>query len=604
MSQREDCCLASVSPIIRVGTGWFIDRRGHILTNTDLENPGGRIRSQLPKSPTGIKGFDEITGGGLPRGRPSLVCGPPGAGKSLFALQFLVNGVTRYAEPGVFLAFEESRAEVLANVGSLGFDLDGLERDGRLLVDALPLEPEAVETGEFDLEALIVRVAWAVERVGAKRLAIDNVEALFAAFGRPALVRSELRRLFRWLKDQELTTVITGERGEGPITRHGIEEYLSDCVVVLDDRVAQDVATRRLRVLKYRGSTHGRNEYPFLIGADGLEVLPITSLSLNQNVSSDRVSSGVFGLDEMLGGEGVFRGSGVLISGTSGTGKTTVAAGFADASCRRGQTVLFFGFEESQAEIQRNMASVGLDVADWVEQGLLHFHCERPTTFGLEDHLATMQRLIQKFAPTLVVIDPVSSLARGTTPFDVSAMLMRQIYYLKSAGVTAVMTVLSEESGLEHAIQSISSLVDTWLEVVMLEAFGERNRGLYVLKSRGMAHSNQIREFVVSDTGVNIIPVMVGPDGVLTGSARVAAESAERATALGLTLESEELARALERRRESVEAHVAQLRADFVAEESLTKRLIETSEKRQEAARLERLAQGHRRTIGPAADEP
>jgi circadian clock protein KaiC len=574
------------------------------LTNTDLENPGGRIRSQLPKSPTGIKGFDEITGGGLPRGRPSLVCGPPGAGKSLFALQFLVNGVTRYAEPGVFLAFEESRAEVLANVGSLGFDLDGLERDGRLLVDALPLEPEAVETGEFDLEALIVRVAWAVERVGAKRLAIDNVEALFAAFGRPALVRSELRRLFRWLKDQELTTVITGERGEGPITRHGIEEYLSDCVVVLDDRVAQDVATRRLRVLKYRGSTHGRNEYPFLIGADGLEVLPITSLSLNQNVSSDRVSSGVFGLDEMLGGEGVFRGSGVLISGTSGTGKTTVAAGFADAACRRGETVLFFGFEESQAEIERNMASVGLDVADWVEQGLLHFHCERPTTFGLEDHLATMQRLIQKFAPTLVVIDPVSSLARGTTPFDVSAMLMRQIYYLKSAGVTAVMTVLSEESGLEHAIQSISSLVDTWLEVVMLEAFGERNRGLYVLKSRGMAHSNQIREFLLSDSGVSLVPVVVGAGGVLTGSARVAAESAERATALGLTLESEELARALERRRESVEAHVAQLRADFVAEESLTKRLIETSEKRQEAARLERLAQGHRRTIGPAADEP
>ena len=604
MSQREDCCLASVSPIIRVGTGWFIDRRGHILTNTDLENPGGRIRSQLPKSPTGIKGFDEITGGGLPRGRPSLVCGPPGAGKSLFALQFLVNGVTRYAEPGVFLAFEESRAEVLANVGSLGFDLDGLERDGRLLVDALPLEPEAVETGEFDLEALIVRVAWAVERVGAKRLAIDNVEALFAAFGRPALVRSELRRLFRWLKDQELTTVITGERGEGPITRHGIEEYLSDCVGGLDDRVAQDGATRRLRVLKYRGSTHGRNEYPFLIGADGLEVLPITSLSLNQNVSSDRVSSGVFGLDEMLGGEGVFRGSGVLISGTSGTGKTTVAAGFADAACRRGETVLFFGFEESQAEIERNMASVGLDVADWVEQGLLHFHCERPTTFGLEDHLATMQRLIQKFAPTLVVIDPVSSLARGTTPFDVSAMLMRQIYYLKSAGVTAVMTVLSEESGLEHAIQSISSLVDTWLEVVMLEAFGERNRGLYVLKSRGMAHSNQIREFLLSDSGVSLVTVVVGAGGVLTGSARVAAESAERATALGLTLESEELARALERRRESVEAHVAQLRADFVAEESLTKRLIETSEKRQEAARLERLAQGHRRTIGPAADEP
>ena len=574
------------------------------MTGIGVEDLGERIHSQLPKSPTGIKGFDEITGGGLPRGRPSLVCGPPGAGKSLFALQFLVNGVTDCGEPGVFLAFEESRAEVVANVGSLGFDLEGLQRDGRLVVDALTLEPAAVETGEFDLEALMVRVAFLVDKVGAKRVAIDNVEALFATFGRPALVRSELRRLFRWLKDQELTAVVTGERGEGMLTRHGIEEYLSDCVVVLDDRVVQGVATRRLRVLKYRGSTHGRNEFPFLIGADGLEVLPITSLGLNQPVSSDRVSTGVVGLDEMLGVQGVFRGSSVLISGTSGTGKTTIAASFADASCRRGQTVLFFGFEESQAEIKRNMASVGLDVAGWVEQGLLHFHCERPTTFGLEDHLAMMQRLIQQFAPTLVVIDPVSSLARGVTPFDVSAMLMRQIYYLKSAGITAVMTVLSEESELAHRIQSISSLVDTWLEVVMLEAFGERNRGLYVLKSRGMGHSNQIREFLLSDSGVSLVPVVVGAGGVLTGSARVAAQSAERAAALGLTLESEELARALERRRESVEAHVAQLRADFVAEEGLTKRLIETSAKRQEAVRRDRLEQGRRRSVKPDADEP
>jgi circadian clock protein KaiC len=393
--------------------------------------------------------------------------------------------------------------------------------------------------------------------------------------------------------------LITGERGEGTLTRHGIEEYLSDCVVVLDDRVVQDVATRRLRVMKYRGSTHGRNEYPFLIGVDGLEVLPITSLGLTQEVSSERASTGVAGLDEMLGGEGVFRGSGVLVSGTSGTGKTTIAASFADAACRRGETVLFFGFEESQAEMQRNMASVGLDLARWVDQGLLHFHCERPTTSGLEDHLATMQRLIQKFAPKLVVIDPVSSLARGATPFDVSAMLMRQIYYLKSAGVTSVMTVLNEQSGLEHPIQSISSLVDTWVQVVMLDALAERNRLLFVLKSRGMAHSNQIREFVLSDGGVEVVPVVVGAEGVLTGSARIAAESAERATSEGLSQESEQLARALERRRESVEAHVATLQADLAAEESLTQRLIEASERRQEAIRADRLAQGRRRTVRP-----
>jgi circadian clock protein KaiC len=574
------------------------------VTNADVEDLGEQTRSLFPKSPTGIKGFDEITGGGLPAGRPSLVCGPPGAGKSLFALQFLVNGVTRYGEPGVFLTFEENRADVVADVGSINFDLDRLEGDGRLLVDALILEPQAVDTGEFDLEALMVRLAWAVEKFGAKRVAIDNVEALFAAFSRPALVRSELRRLFRWLKDQGLTTVITGERGEGTLTRHGIEEYLSDCVVVLDDRVVQDVATRRLRVLKYRGSHHGRNEYPFLIGADGLEVLPITSLGLNKEVSAERVSTGVPGLDEMLGGDGVFRGSGILVSGSSGTGKTTIGASFADAACRRGEVVLFFSFEESEAEIHRNMASVGLDLAHWAERGLLHFHCERPTTRGLEDHLAMMQRLIQEMAPTLVVIDPVSSLARGATAFDVSAMLMRQVYYLKAAGITAVMTVLTDESELAQSIINISSLVDTSLELVILTALGERNRGLYVLKSRGTAHSNQIREFLLSDTGMDVVPVVIGANGLLTGSARIAAESSERTSALGLSQESEELARALEHRRETVDAHVATLRDDFAAEERLTQQLIAASEQRQEAVRLDRLAQGRRRTVRRSEDEP
>jgi len=574
-----------------------------MVTNVDIELTG-QLRSLLPKSPTGIKGFDEITGGGLPGGRPSLVCGPPGAGKSLFALQFLVNGVTRYGEPGVFLTFEESRADVVGDVGSLNFDLDGLEADGRLLVDGLILERRVVDTGEFDLEALMVRLAWAVEKVGAKRVAIDNVEALFAAFSRPALVRSELQRLFRWLKDQELTTVITGERGDGKLTRRGVEEYLSDCVVVLDDRVIQDVATRRLRVLKYRGSNHGRNEYPFLIGPAGVEVLPITSLGLNKEVSAERVSTGVPGLDDMLGGNGVFRGSGILVSGSSGTGKTTIGASFADAACERGEAVLFFSFEESEAEIQRNMASVGLDLARWVDRGLLHFHCERPTTRGLEDHLAMMQQLIQEKAPTLVVIDPVSSLARGATAFDVSAMLMRQVYYLKEAGITAVMTVLTDEGELAESIINISSLVDTSLELVTLTALGERNRGLYVLKSRGTAHSNQIREFLLSDTGMEVLPVVIGAKGLLTGSARIAAQSVERATAQGLSLESAELARALERRRETVDAHVATLRADLAAEERLTQALVEASDQRREAMRMDRLAQGRRRTVRNLEDEP
>lgn len=568
-----------------------------MVTNGDVEDIGELPRSLFRKCPTGITGFDEITGGGLPAGRPTLVCGPPGAGKSLFALQFLVNGATLFGEPGVFLTFEENRADVVADVSSLSFDLDRLESEGRLLVDALILEPQAVDTGEFDLEALMVRLAWAVESLGAKRVAIDNVEALFAAFSRPALVRSELQRLFRWLKDQRLTTVITGERDQGStLTRRGIEEYLSDCVVLLDDRVVQDIATRRLRVMKYRGSNHGRNEYPFLIGASGLEVLPITSLGLSQDISAQRISTGVPGLDDMLGGEGVFKGSGVLVSGSSGTGKTTIGASFADAACERGEVVMFFSFEESEAEIHRNMASIGLDLARWVDRGLLHFHCERPTNRGLEDHLALMQTLIREKAPTMVVIDPVSSLARGATAFDVSAMLMRQVYYLKEAGITAVMTVLTDKSEVAQSIINISSLVDTALELVMLSALGERNRGLYVLKSRGMPHSNQIREFELSETGVSVLPVVIGANGLLTGSARIAAGSVERSTAQGLSLESEALARALEERRESVDARVASLRADFAAEERLTQRLIEASMQQQEAVRLDLLAQGRRRT--------
>ena len=567
---------------------------------------GGPERAQLPKTPTGIDGFDEITGGGLPTGRPTLVCGPSGSGKSLFALQFLVNGATRYGEPGVFLTFEEPRDDLVANTSSLGLDLAGLEQDGKLLIDVVTLRPETiVETGDFNLEALMVRVAWAVEKIGAKRVAIDSVEALFVAFAsRPALIRSELQRLFRWLKTNGLTAVVTGERGVDTLTRHGMEEYLADCVVLLDQRVVREVTTRRLRVLKYRGSIHGTNEYPFLIGLDGLQVLPITSLAMNQQVSDERISTGVPGLDEMLGGLGVFRASSTLISGTSGTGKTTLASNFANAACTRGERVLFFSFEESPAEITRNMASVGLDLARWVEAGLLHFHCERPTTLGVEDRLATMQRLIQQVDPRLVIIEPVSSLSSGTDAPDASAMIVRQIHYLKSAGITAVLTSLTESGFGEASTEHISSLVDTWVLVRTLEGSGERNRGLYVLKSRGMAHSNQIREFILSNDGVRLVPVYIGPAGLLTGSARAAEETVERDIVAGLDEKAAELAAALEGRRDAVEAHVAAIRADFDTEESLTRRLVETTEERRVALQRERTAQGRKRTVASTMNHP
>ena len=576
------------------------------MTSPDAAGRGGPVRVMLPKSLTGIDGFDEITEGGLPTGRPTLVCGPAGSGKSLFALQFLVNGATRYGEPGVFLTFEEPRDDLVANTSSLGLDLAGLERDGKLLIDVVTLRPETiVETGDFNLEALMVRLAWAVEKIGAKRVAIDSVESLFVTFAnQPAMIRSELQRLFRWLKANGLTAVITGERGVDTLTRHGMEEYLADCVVLLDQRVIQEVTTRRLRVLKYRGSIHGTNEYPFLIGLDGMQVLPITSLTMDQQVSDERLSTGVPGLDEMLGGQGVFRASSILISGTSGTGKTTLAANFANAACERGERVLFFSFEESPAEILRNMASVGLDLARWVAAGLLHFHCERPTTLGVEARLATMQRLIHQIAPMLVIIEPLSGLSRGAEGPDASAMIVRQIHYLKSAGITAVLTSLSEANAGETSAQHISSLVDTWVLVRTLEGSGERNRGLYVLKSRGMAHSNQIREFILSDNGVRLVPVYIGPAGVLTGSARAAEETIERDIIAGLDEKTAQLAAALEGRREAVEAHVAAIRTDFETEESLTRRLVETTEERRVALQSERTAEGRKRTVASTVNSP
>lgn len=462
----------------------------------------------LPKTPTGIDGFDEITAGGLPTGRPSLVCGSAGCGKSLFALQFLTNGALHYDEPGVLVAFEERASDIVANVTSLGIDLDDLQRRKVIVVDAISLESQnIIDTGEYDLEALIVRLGWAIKSIGAKRVAIDSIEVLFASFSdRPGLIRAELRRLFVWLKQHGLTTIITGERGDGQLTRHGIEEYVSDCVVVLDHRVIDEISTRRLRVLKYRGSSHGSNEYPFLIGDHGIEVLPITALGLRHRVLEERISTGVAVLDGLLGDQGPYRGSSILVSGGAGSGKSIVSASFAAAACERGERVLYFSFEESADQVLRNMRSVGLDLARWTERGQLSLHCERPTALGLEGHLAVIQRLIKTESPSMVVIDPISSLTRAGAALDITAMLMRQVDYLKSAGITAVFTALTDAARPGQTEQDISSLVDSWVVLRVEETEQERVRELYVQKSRGMAHSDRIQPFWITDHGLELRP--------------------------------------------------------------------------------------------------
>jgi circadian clock protein KaiC len=550
----------------------------------------------LPKAPTGISGLDEVTGGGLPRGRPTLVCGPAGCGKTLLAMEFLVRGITEYDEPGVFVAFEESATDLIANVASMGFDLAQLEANGELVIDHVKVvEGELAETGDWDLDGLFLRLGAAIDEVGAKRVVIDTIETLFGAFGNVSTLRAELRRLFEWLKERGVTAVITGERGDGTLTRHGIEEYVSDCVIVLDHRVTEQTSTRRLRILKYRGSLHGTNEYPFLIGESGVSVLPATSFGLQHAVSTERVSTGVPRLDSMLGKGGFFKGSTVLVSGTAGTGKSTLAAQFCDATCLGGERAMYFAFEESQAEILRNMSSVGIDLTPWVEAGLLQFHCFRPSLLGLEAHLFSMQKAVAEFDPAVIVKDPVSDLLRIGSDADVTAMLTRQVDFLKARGVTALFTSLNEEGDGGHTDQHIASLVDTWLRVRTMEGNGEHNRVLYLLKSRGMAHSNQIREFLLTDHGIELADVYVGPQGVLTGSARQAQEALERADGTARLEDLEQRRAGLARRKETVEAQTAALWRDFEDEAGIVERLLSHGSSGAETIAGQRAEQGRLR---------
>jgi circadian clock protein KaiC len=538
----------------------------------------------VAKSPTGIQGLDEITGGGLPQGRPTLICGSAGCGKTLLAMEFLVRGAMQYNEPGVFMTFEETAEELTENVASLGFDLDELSARKKILLDHVHLErSEIEETGEYDLEGLFIRLGYAIDSVGAKRVGLDTIEALFAGLPNPMILRAELHRLFRWLKDRGVTAVITAEQGEGTLTRHGLEEYVSDCVILLDHRVTAQVFTRRLRVVKYRGFLHGTNEYPFLIDEHGISVLPITSLGLQHQVSTERVSSGIEPLDAMLAGEGYYRGSTVLVSGTAGTGKTSMAAQFADAACRRGERCLYFAFEESSSQIIRNMRSIGLDLEQWVRKGLMQFHTVRPTFYGLEMHLMMMHKLIQQIKPQAVIVDPITNLVSVGNVVEVKAMLTRLIDFLKLNQITALFTSLTVGGGsLEQTNLGVSSLVDTWLLLRDTETNGERNRGLHILKSRGMAHSNQIREFLLTDHGIELLDVYLGVDGMLTGSARAAQEAHEQAAALMRRQEIEQIQRRLERKRHALEAHIAALRAEFEVQEEELERATMQQERHEQ----------------------
>jgi circadian clock protein KaiC len=519
----------------------------------------------LAKCPTGISGLDDLTGGGLPRGRPTLVCGSAGCGKTVLSMEFLVRGAVQYQEPGVFVSFEETLQELTANFASLGFDLADLAARKLLAIEHIYVErSEIEETGEYNLEGLLIRLAQAINAIGAKRVVLDTVEVLFSGFSNSTILRAELRRLFRWLKEREVTAIVTGEQGDRGFTRHGLEEYVADCVILLDYRVTEQIATRRLRIVKYRGSAHGSDECPFLIGERGLTVWPITSFQLEPPAPTERISSGVPRLDAMLGGQGYYRGSTILVSGTAGSGKTSLAATFVEAACRRGERCLYVAFEETANQIIRNMRSIGIDLEPWVKQGLLIFHTVRPTLYGLETHLVSIEHLVDTYDPAVVVLDQISDLAVVGSMVETKSMLTRTIDFLKGQRITALLTDLVRGgAAAERTNEDVSSLIDTWLLVRDMEIGGERNRGMYILKSRGMAHSNQIREFLLTDRGIDLLEVYLGQGRVLTGSARAAQEMQEQASTLAHQQELTCQRRELERKRQLLEMQLAGLRFDL-----------------------------------------
>ncbi|MCF2487823.1 circadian clock protein KaiC [Dyadobacter sp. CY347] len=538
----------------------------------------------LQKARTGIKGLDEITLGGFPQGRPTLICGSAGCGKTLFSIEFLVHGALQFGEPGVFVAFEEKSEELTINVASLGFDLNQMQKDKLIKLDHVHIErSEIEETGEYDLDGLFIRLGHAIDSIGAKRVVLDTIESLFSGLNNEAIIRAELRRLFEWLKDRNVTTIITGERGEGLLTRQGLEEYVSDCVILLDHRVANKISTRLLRIVKYRGSVHGTNEYPFLIDEDGISVLPVTSLTLSHDASSKRISSGIPALNKMLGGEGFFEGSSILVSGTAGTGKTSIAGSFANETCLNGDRCIYFAFEESPKQIVRNMRSIGIDLQSHIDNNLLKFHASRPTLNGLEMHLLSINKMITQFKPKTVIVDPITNLITVGSVSEVKSVLIRLIDFLQAEGTTVLFTALSLNDNIsEQTDESVSSLVDAWLLVRDIEMNGERNRGLYVMKSRGMKHSNQVREFVISDNGLDLVDVFLGPEGVLTGSAREAQQLLEQT---GVVLRDHAVSRKdreIERKKMVLEAKIESLKEEFASlQEELNKTFIEEELKKE-----------------------
>lgn len=554
-----------------------------------MDNNKGFVIKRLAKCPTGIEGLDTLTNGGLPRNRLTLICGSAGSGKTSLGIEFLVQGIIKYDEPGLFITFEEKPQEIIENAASIGFDLEDLINKKKLFIEYIPVqEEEVMQSGDYTLEALFIRFEQVITSIAVKRVTLDTLDSIFASLGNTPVLRAEIYRLFNWLKQKNITSLVTSEAGITTLSRNGLEEYISDCVISLRTNIVSEVLTRFLRVVKYRGSKHGTNEYPFLITDIGINLFPITSNYLNNIVSTEFVSTGVKELDEMMDNKGYYRGSTVLVTGTAGTGKSSLAAVFSNSICQTGERCIYFTFEEMINQILRNMSSVNLNLQQWIDKDLLKFYAYRSPTYGLETHLLTIQNVIKEFKPHAVIIDPITNFDLIGTELEIKSMMTRLIDFLKAQQITALFTSLATTiDPREQTEIGISSLIDSWLVLQNLEQAGERTRGITILKSRGIAHSNQIREFIITSNGIKLEKIYVGPNGILTGSARLDQEEQEK---LHLLLQEKETLRRkklLEHKKALLEAKIMALKSEFDAdveeieslimkEEIQNKRILET----------------------------
>ena len=465
--------------------------------------------TKLPKSLTGIQGLDDITYGGIPQNRPTLLVGSIGTGKTIFAMEYIINGITMFNEPGVFMTFEEQTDELQINVTSMGYNLSKLIADNKIYLEHLHIDHREIQaTGKYDIEGLFIRIEMAIEKVKAKRIVLDALDTLFIGLD-SQILRSEIKRLFFWLKEKKVTAIITSEVGDIFLTRLGFEEVVADCVIELNNRLNNQISTRRLRIVKYRGSYHSTNEYPFMIDHKGITIFPIISEAPQIIVSNERISSGIKQIDEMLDGRGFYVGSSILVSGSAGTGKSSIAASFIKDVCEKKGTALYCAFEEAPNQIKRNMASIGIFLEPYEKSGNLHFYYSRPTLQTLELHFIAIKKLIKQINPSVVILDPITNLMIENINSDIRTMLTRFVDYLKMEQITVLLTATLTVSSLEliQSNEGISSMVDTCIMIQEKNIIDSRRRTLYIMKSRGICNSKKEVEFIITSEGISIAPL-------------------------------------------------------------------------------------------------